>query len=191
MMTEDDAPPTDGSTRVGQAVAAFTAVSRGPGVLDADDAIAQISEPIPIYSIGAPQEDSLPDTLLERAHRVGWRYLVFHGATGNVADLKSHPGDRPELIRGDDLVEQIVASGKLAEKVVDDTSRFSIRLLDLSILGQAVLWLASKKGDQSDRFFSLSPTPEELDPVEFLGRMSHAEKLKAAAYANTSDEAGG
>jgi hypothetical protein len=153
--------------------------------------IVLISEPIPIYSIGEPQRDSTPDTLLKRTHLVGWRYLVFQGDTLNVADIKSERSDRPELIRSNDLVQQIVASGKLAEQKVGNTSDFSIRLLDLSILGQSVLWLASKKGDRADRFFSLSPNAQELNPNEFLRRMSEAEKQKAAAFATTLGESGG
>jgi hypothetical protein len=122
---------------------------------------------------------------------VGWRYLVFQGDTLNVADIKSERSDRPELIRSNDLVQQIVASGKLAEQKVGNTSDFSIRLLDLSILGQSVLWLASKKGDRADRFFSLSPNAQELNSNEFLRRMSEAEKQKAAAFATTLGESGG
>ena len=191
MPDDDDRPPADGPTRVGQAVAALTSISRGPGLLDGGDDVAQVSEPIPIYSIGEPRRDSQPDTLLERAHRIGWRYLVFQTDGHNVADIKSGPSDRPEFIRSDDLVQQIVAAGKFAEKKVGDISSFSVRRPDLSILGQSVLWLASKKGDHADRFFSLGPTAEELSPDEFLHRMSEAERQKAAAFANTSPEAGG
>lgn len=191
MLPDEDTPPEDGPEQVGRAVAAFTAVGRGPGLLDADGEAVNVSKPLPIYSIGKPQMDSRPTELLKRARRIGWRYLVFQGDSWNIADIKPAHSDRPELIRSDDLVQQVMASGKLAETLTADEADYSVRMLDLSILGQSVLWLVSSQPEKPDRFFSLSPTAKELDAADFLKRMSDAEKQKAQGFASARGESGG
>jgi hypothetical protein len=187
---DDEGPPDDGAGRVARMVSSFKAVNRDLALLEAGGTAMNVSEPIPIYGIGQPQSDSQPSNLLDRVHRVGWRYLVFEGNDMHVADIKPDASDRPELIRSPKLVQQIVKTGRFAEAVADST-HYNIRLLDLSILGQSVLWLASKKGGDPDRFFALSPEARELNAGDFLKQMSAAERQKAAAYASTSDESGG
>jgi hypothetical protein len=187
---DDESPPDDGAGRVARTVSAFSAVTRGPGVLEAGGDAIRVSEPIPIYGIGAPERNSAPDNLLDRVHRIGWRYLVFEGNEMHVADIKPDRSERPELLRSPKLVQQILETGKLAEAAAKDAP-YSIRLLDLSILGQSVLWLAGKGGNEPDRFFALSPVARELDAGEFLKQMSTVERQKAAAFASTLDESGG
>jgi hypothetical protein len=185
-----DGPPDDGAGRVARMVSSFKSVNRDLGLLEAGGDAMRVSEPIPIYGIGQPQSNSQPSNLLDRVHRVGWRYLVFQGNDMHVADIKPDAGDRPELIRSPKLVQQIVKTGRLAEAVAD-YSHYNIRLLDLSILGQSVLWLAGKDSGDRDRFFALSPEARELDASDFLKQMSTAERQKAAAFASSSDESGG
>lgn len=187
---DDESPPGDGARRVARTVSALSAVNLAPGVLEAGGEAIRVSEPIPIYGIGAPRLDSKPTNLLDRVHRIGWRYLVFEGNEMHVADIKPERSERPELIRSSSLVEQILNTGKLAQAAVDGVP-YSIRLLDLSILGQSVLWLVGKDDNQPGRFFALSPDARELDAGEFLNKMSAVERQKAAAFASTLDESGG
>jgi hypothetical protein len=191
MAQEEDSPPRDGADRVARTLGAFSAVTRGPGLLEAGGEPARISEPIPIYAIGEPRTDSTPENLLSRARQVGWRYLVFQGNDLSVADIKPGRSDRPELIRSRELVDQIVDSGKLAQETVPREAGYQIRLLDLSILGESVLWLVSKGANSPDRFFGLSPSAHELEPAQFLRRMSGMEQKKAAAFSATLGESGG
>lgn len=192
MIPIDDSapPPADGQDRVGRAVAAFNAVGRRPEEFEAGGQAINVSKPIPIYGLRSPRGDSDPQTILSRVRRIGWRYLVFQGDTSGVADIK-HAMQAPELIRSSSLVNRIVNTGAFAETAVQHDPSYHTRLLDLSMFGHAVLWLVSDN-NKPDRFFTLADRPQELDRQTFLGRISTAERQKAAAFAaEGSSESGG
>jgi hypothetical protein len=190
MAIEEDDPPPDGPNRVGNAVASLYSAGRPPGMGEAGGEAVDVSSPIPIYGLEAPHKDSTPATLLTRVHRIGWRYLVSLGPTTSVADIKREDNAAPELIRSSALVDRIINASAYAEKAIDNDASYHLRLLDLSVIGQVVLWLVSDS-KKPDRFFSIDKQAREIDANKFLAQMSVAERQKAASMASDLDESGG
>jgi hypothetical protein len=183
--------PPDGTARVGRAVASFLAVTpRQTLAAESGGEAPKISAPIPIFGLGAPEEQSSPATLLARTKFLGWRYLVFADQSAHVADLRQQKG-APQITRGSDLANRIVDAGHFAEEAVQDDGEYEARLLDLSLLGRTLLWMKSGDPAKPDRFFSLGRTPKELKPEALLDELSTAERVKAVGNKNPNPEAGG
>jgi hypothetical protein len=186
--------PEAGKAKVGKA---FSAMTGGPADIFKSSESAQaapaatIREPIPIYAVDLEALAESAVAALKDARRTGWRYLVEHEKGLDVVDLPDGAKAEPELVAGAPVAENLVRSGRMAERIAEPEVDYQARILDLNLIGNSVLWLHNEQRPEQDRFVSLADNPSELKPEALIGRIRNAAIRKLGAMASAGDEGGG
>ncbi len=189
--------PAAGKAMVGKA---FSAMTEGPADIFKSsesapaaraEPAATIREPIPIYAVDLKRLAESGVAALKDARQTGWRYLVEHKQGLDVVDLPSGGKAGPELVAGAPVAENLVRSGRKAERIAEPEVDYEPRILDLNLIGNSVLWLHNAERPEQDRFVSLADNPSELKPEALISRIRNAAIRKLGAMENAGDEGGG
>lgn len=185
--------PENGEALVGNA---FSAMTEGPANLFESEAVgaapaARILRPIPIFAIDLDRLYDEGAGALRHAWRKGWRYLVEHDDGMDVVDLPESGNRQPEMIAGGEVADNLVRSARKAERIAEAGPDYELRLLDLNLIGDSVLWLHDPSGAREERFVSLARTPRELKPEALVQRLRAEATRKLSAIASAGTEGGG
>lgn len=142
------------------------------------------SAPIPIY---APPLGDAPS--LAAAAQTGWRYLVTNSDRVGAIDVGTGKRARPELVCDASLAERLARAVRIAVRRVEGEGDYELRLLDLSLVGDSLIWLASRAG--ADRFFTYAEMPEEVAAADVAETIRKGARALDAVRRSADPEAGG
>lgn len=142
------------------------------------------SAPIPIYA--PPLGDAAS---LAEAGQTGWRYIVANSDRVGAIDVNTGKRAKPELVCDASLAERLARATRLAAQRVGEEGDYELRLLDLSLVGDSLLWLANRAG--ADRFFTYAETPEEVAETDVAETIRKGVRALDAARQSKDPEAGG
>ena len=146
--------------------------------------------PLPLYAIPLARLASEPAPE-HFATRFGWRYIVEEGNEVSLVDLviRSDGVLAPHAVARGAPARRLIDAALAAEAALSLQSDYEARVLDLTLVGMAALWMV---GDQNSVVFELYKQGEPRELAEFLAEAkSHAMSKLAAAAASPSPEDGG
>lgn len=184
-------PPTTAATdrkarKALRALALETLAPLSSGDAESGGSAPEPVEAIPIYAprIG-PRTRSL-----RSARQIGWRYLVTNSDDVGAVDVATETGTEAQLVGQPEVAERLARAARLVEDAAGtDADDYEMRLLDLSMIGDSVLWLANRKG--ADRFFTYGEEPKEIDEEQIRRTLQDGARAIRANARNADPEAGG
>lgn len=145
--------------------------------------VAQLARPIPIF---APS--STPRASLKTARQTGWRYVVADSDRIGAIDIATDDAKGAQVIADPSVADRFGRALHAAANRLDDDD-YELRLLDLNLIGDSVLWL--HRPDKEDRFFALAGDHDEIAAAEIARRVQRGLDTLGASRSNRDAEAGG
>lgn len=181
------------------AASGFAALRRAKGIPSASSEAgggvkANLHAPLAIYHLDAKYLlDAEAST--RGARHIGWKYLIEQDSSAKTVEVI---GSKVAAIGQGRLATILIHTLEVAEKTVPKNRRYEARILNFGREGNSLLWLHSAKG--SDKFFSLSDSPQEVSGAEALKSIAGRAQARRQRNENTNanrerlsddDESGG
>jgi hypothetical protein len=143
---QNQKPPQAGPRAIGMALRDLRGAK--PEIETLGGAEINLSDPLPVYRLGLDDLQSVDS--LNKATRVGWRYLVEGAADGSVgyADVKETSGGGSKFtgLAQNRNAARLLEAVHLAQDVAKNLpGEFEARILDVPALYVSSVWLASPK----------------------------------------------